>query len=238
MNPLIDPDANALPTARPFVGRTLVVRVDPAATESDTIVSDLVFMRRLGVRPVVVHDARRSEGTTLVGRINRVGGEAVGLDGTAASMLVVATDRSGGPVIRNVNTQLLELLLDQGYIPVVGAQGSRVSGSPAPLDADEAARSVAAALRAIRLLISAQPGGIPSDGEGFINELTSSEALALAAQGTLSSDLAAHLIAAALGVRAGVDAAQILDLSAAHAALVEMLTAQHIGTQIVSNIIL
>ena len=99
-------------------------------------------------------------------------------------------------------------------------------------------RAVAASLRAIRLLISAQPGGIPSDGAGVISELTSSEALALAKAGTLAPELAGHLVAAAMGVRAGVDAAQILDLSASHAAVVEMLTAHHVGTRVVSNIII
>ena len=239
MNSFIEPDPESLISAKPFVGRTMVVRVDPPAIESDTLVSDLVFMRRIGVRPVIVHDAEpRPDFARLVGRINRIGGDAVGLDGTAASTLVVSADPSGETVVRSVNTQLLELLLNQNYIPIVAATGGRVSGGAAPLDADEAARAVAASLRAIRLLISAQPGGIPSDGDGFIRELTTSEALALATAGTLSPELAAHLVAAALGVRAGVDVAQILDLSSAHAALVEMLTAQHVGTQIVSNVVI
>jgi acetylglutamate kinase len=239
MSAFDDPDAQLLTTAKPFVGRTMVVRVDPAAAASETLVSDLVFMRRIGVRPLIVHDTEpRAAFAPLVGRVNRVGGEAVGLDGTAASTLVVSAAASGRTVVRSVNAQLLELLLDQNYIPIVAAAGARVSGGSAPLDADEAARAVAASLRAIRLLISAQPGGIPSDGAGVISELTSSEALALAKAGTLSPDLAGHLVAAAMGVRAGVDAAQILDLSASHAAVVEMLTAHHVGTQVVSNIIL
>src|ERR1700737_820271 len=206
MSPFKDPDPQELPTARPFLGRTMVVRVDPAAVESATLVSDLIFMRRLGVRPMVVHEAEpRSDFAQLVGRINRLGGEAVALDGTASNMLVVAPDASGAVAVRAVNAHLLELLMDQGYIPVVAAEGALISGYAAPLDADEAARAFAASLRAIRLLISARPGGIPSDGEGVISELTSSEALALAAAGSLSPELATHLIAAALGVRAGVD---------------------------------
>ena len=58
----------------------------------------------------------------------------------------------------------------------------------------------------------------------------------LASAGTLSRELAKRLTAAALGVRSGVDAAQILDLTASHAAIVELLTAQHVGTQVVSNV--
>ena len=73
---------------------------------------------------------------------------------------------------------------------------------------------------------------------GIIAELTSSEALALASAGTLSDELVRHLRAAAYGVRAGIEAAQLLDLSSHHAAIVEMLTAQHVGTRVVSNIVL
>ena len=88
------------------------------------------------------------------------------------------------------------------------------------------------------MLYSSGTGGIPAGGDGVISELTSSEALALAQAGTLAPDQSQQLTAAALGVRSGVEAAQLLDLTVAHAALVEMLTARHLGTQIVSHIVL
>jgi acetylglutamate kinase len=239
MDYLLDPDPEALPTAKAFIGRTVVVRVDSEAAQAPTLATDLLFMRRLGIRPLVVHDAReRSTGARLVGMINRVGGDAVGLDGTSAGTIIAAVDEDGRVTIRTVNAQLMSLLLAQGYIPVFGAEGSAISGMPLPIDGDEAARLLAQATHAIRLLFPAHPGGIPSDTEGIIDELTSSEALALAAAGTLSDDLVRHLRAAAFGVRAGVEAAQLLDLSSQHASIVELLTAQHVGTQVVSNIVL
>jgi acetylglutamate kinase len=239
MDFLKNPDPESIPTAKAFIGRTVVVRVDAAAAQASTLASDLLFMRRLGVRPLIVHDAReRSAGAKLVGMINRVGGEAVGLDGTSAGTLIAAVDEDGYATVRTVNTHLMMLLLDQGFIPVFGAEGSAISGKPLPVDCDEAARLLAQATHAIRLLFPATPGGVPSDGDGIIDELTTSEALALAAAGSLSEELVRHLTAAAHGVRAGVDAAQLLDLSAKHAAIVELLTSQHVGTQIVSNIVL
>jgi acetylglutamate kinase len=233
------PDPESLPTAKPFIGRTVVVRIDPQSAEAATLVSDLVFMRRIGVRPLVVHDARdTTTGSRLVGMINRVGGEAVALDGTSAGTLITANDAEGNSVVRTVNAQLMSLLLEQGYIPVFAAQGAAISGMVVALDGDDAARVLAEATHAIRLLLPAHPGGVPSETAGIIDELTSSEALELAAAGTLSADLVSHLRAAALGVRSGVDAAQLLDLSARHASIVEILTAQHVGTQVVSNIFL
>ena len=239
MDFLSQPDPESLPTAKAFIGRTVVVRVDPESAEAATLVSDLVFMRRIGVRPLVVHDAReRTAGARLVGMINRVGGEALSVDGTSAGTLIAASDADGNSVVRTVNAQLISLLLEGGYIPVFAAQGAAISGLPIDVDGDDAARVLAQATHAFRLLFPAHPGGVPSAEDGIIEELTSSEALELASAGTLSADMVRHLRAAALGVRSGVDAAQLLDLSAHHAAIVEMLTAQHVGTQVVSNIVL
>jgi len=240
MDFLSAPDPDSLPTAKAFIGRTVVLRLDPQSADAATLISDLIFMRRLGVRPLVVHDADdRSTGARLIGMINRVGGDAVGIDGTSAGTLIAASDVDGNPVVRTVNAQLMSLLLDQGYIPVFAAQGAALSGSPIAVDGDDVARMLAAATHAVRLLLPAHRGGIPSaKNDGIIEELTSSEALELAAAGSLSTDLVRRLRTAALGVRDGVDAAQLLDLCAHHAAIVEMLTAQHVGTQVVSNIVL
>jgi acetylglutamate kinase len=232
------PNPDAMPTVKPFLGRPVVMRIDEAATHSATLFSDIVFMRALGVRPVIVHDAQpRETSARLVAAINRIGGDAVGIDGTSANTLALARREDGGIELRSVNPGLVALLLDRGYIPVFASEGSEISGATAPIDADEAARGLAAAVGAIRLLFSAAPGGVPADGAGIIDELTSSEALALAASGSLDRDLSRHLVAAALGVRAGVAAAQILDLSMAHASLIEMLTARHAGTQVVSRVV-
>ena len=235
----MEPNPAALPTAAPFVGRAIVLRLDPAAAEGPTLAEDLIFMRRLGVRPIVVHDAgQRASGSRLVGHINRIGGDALALDGTSASTLVLGPDEQGRSVVRSVNAQLLSLLLEQGYIPVFNAEGATFSGASTALDAADAARALASSVHAIRLLYPSGTGGIPAGSDGIIDELTSSEALALAQAGTLAPEQSQQLVAAAMGVRSGVDAAQLLDLSVAHAALVEMLTARHIGTQIVSSIVL
>jgi acetylglutamate kinase len=238
MDSFLEPNPDALPTAKPFVGRAIVVQVDPLAAESSTLVEDLVFMRRLGVRPIVVHDVDRACGSRLVGLINRIGGDALALDGTSASTLVVTTGSDGRNIVRSVNVQLLSLLLEQGYIPVFSSEGASFSGAVAPLDAADAAQVLATSVHAIRLLYPSGTGGIPAGSDGIIHELTSSEALTLAAAGTLSPNQSHQLTAAAMGVRSGVDAAQLLDLRVAHAALVELLTAQHLGTQVVSHVVL
>jgi acetylglutamate kinase len=238
MDQFVEQNLDQLP-AKDFAGKAFVMRVNEVAMEGSTLVEDLVFMQQIGVRPIVVLDvAQRASSDRLVGLINRVGGGAVALDGTSASTLVVAPDGEGRTVVRSVNASLLSLLLDQGYIPVFSAQGALVSGRAEPLDATDAARELASAIHAKRLLFPSDTNGILTHDCGVIGELTSSEALALAAAGTLAPDACKTLEAAALGVRSGVDAAQLLDLSVAHAALVELLTAHHLGTQVTSHVLI
>src|ERR1700686_5643551 len=99
MDAFIEPNPDALPTAKPVWGVRILGQVDPVSAESSTFVEDIVFMRRLGVRPIVVHDVdQRACGSRLVGLINRIGGDAVALDGTSASTLVVATGSDGRSV--------------------------------------------------------------------------------------------------------------------------------------------
>ena len=237
MDVLRAPDPDALPTAKPFLGRAVVLRLDSLAVEESTLVEDLVFMRRLGVQPIIVHDVeQRALGASLVGHLNRIGGVAVALDGASASTLVLSPGEDGRSVVRSVNAQLVSLLLEQGYILVFSSEGASFSGAKAALDATEAARALASSVHAIRLLYPSDSGGIPAGGDGVIAELTASEALALAKEGTLPRDESLSLTAAAMGVRCGVDAAQLLDLRVAHAALVELLTARHLGTQISSHV--
>ncbi|HEV2037279.1 MAG TPA: hypothetical protein VGQ96_01635, partial [Candidatus Eremiobacteraceae bacterium] len=200
MDAFIEPNPDALLTAKPFVGRAVVVRLDPLAADESTFACDLVFMRRLGVRPIVVHDVeQRSCGSRLIGLINRIGGDAVALDGASASTLVLTSGEDGRTVVHSVNAQLVSLLLEQGYIPVFNAEGASLSGVTTTLDATEAARALAASVHAIRLLYPSGTGGIPAGSDGIIHELTSSEALALAHAGTLSRDQSLQLAAAAMG---------------------------------------
>ena len=72
----------------------------------------------------------------------------------------------------------------------------------------------------------------------MIDELTPAEALELADDPRVELDLRNAMRAAAIGVRSGIPKAQIVDGRVAHAALVELLTTQHLGTQVTGGLIL
>ena len=217
-----------------FAGKSFVVRVDEATAfaEQTTFVDDLAFLARRDVHPIVIAPSRKA-GRVLVRTINRSGNMAVGLSGADAAML---PGRAGG--IGNVQAGILQTLTAAGYIPVIEPLAFSVFGShDTAVQADDVARAVAAATDAIRAIFFHALGGvIDPQTAALITELTPAEALAIAEDARVPADLQNAIRAAALGVRAGVESAQIVDGRVAHATVVELLTAHHLGTRVTGSV--
>lgn len=214
--------------------RTLVLRLDECtlATDGTTLFSDLTFLREMGVRPVVVAPSPESA-RTVVRLMNRTGDTAVGLTGADAGMIPAA-----GPQVGAVQTRLLSTLLTAGYVPVIEPLALGIFGRDVAVAPDAVASALAQAIAATRAIFFNDAGGIVDmHTQLLIDELTPAEALALADDDHLSEDLRSAIRAAALGVRGGVGAAQIVDGRIAHAAIVEFLTARHLGTQVAGTVL-
>jgi acetylglutamate kinase len=217
-----------------FAGKPLVVRVDDVSlgTDTATFFDDLQVLIEAHVKPIVVaHEP--SAARAMVRSINRSANAAVALSGSDAAMLPHAP---GG--IACVQTGILRTLLDAGYIPVVEPTAFRVfSPGDALLAADDVAGAIASAMEAVRAIFFHASGGVTDpQTETLIEELTPSEALTLAQDRRFDEDLRSAIRAAAFGVRAGVAAAQIVDGRVPHATIIELLTAQHVGTQVIATI--
>jgi acetylglutamate kinase len=214
-------------------GRTMVIRVDEATlgAEGSTFFGDLVFLGNLGMRPLVVaptQDAARA----VVRAMNRSGDAAVGLSGADAGMIPAAAGEIG-----NVDTKLLRTLLDAGFVPVIEPMAFGFSGADVAVAADDVAQALASAVGAARAIFFHDQGGvIDAKTRMLVDELTPAEALEVAEDRSLADDLRTAVRAAALGVRGGVGAAQICDGRVAHAAIVEFLTARHLGTQVAGTV--
>jgi acetylglutamate kinase len=216
-----------------FTGRTIVLRVDESSLGETTLVSDIAFLQQHAVRPIVV--APQAElARAFVGVMNRIGDAAVGLRGADAGMIPAA---GGG--IGSVQTRLLETLTRSGYVPVIEPTAIGLRGDDVQLPVDDVARAIAEATDASRILFFDTNGGVvDAETQQLIDELTPAEALAIADAGYLAPSLAAAIRAAALGVRGGVGAAQIIDGRIAHATIVELLTARHLGTQVAGTVLI
>jgi acetylglutamate kinase len=221
---------------RSFAGRTFVLRIDRSPLEhSTTLASDLAFLMQRDVRPIVVaptSDAARS----YVRVLNRQQSVAVGLSGADAALL----PSRGRDAIGRVQTGILATLTSAGYIPVIEPTAYAFAGDDdVELSADDVAAAVAAATDAARVLFFHAAGGVVDPAsQAIVDELTPAEALALADREDLDPSVRAVVRAAAYVVRAGVNAAQILDGRVAHAAIVEFLTDRHLGTQVTGTVYL
>jgi acetylglutamate kinase len=128
-------------------------------------------------------------------------------------------------------------LLNAGYVPVIEPTALGIAGSDVEVAADDVASAIAKATAAARAIFFHESGGVVDAQTALlIDELTPAEALAIADSPGLAADLRSAIRAAAQGVRGGVEAAQILDGRISHAAIVEFLTARHLGTQVAGTV--
>lgn len=219
-----------------FGGKSFVVRVDEATAfaAETTFFEDLSFLAERSIAPIVVAPSHKA-GRAIVRTINRSGNRAVGLCGSDAGML---PGRGNG--IGRVQTGILNTLTDAGYIPVIEPTAYAVFGDDdQTVAADEVARALACATEAVRAIFFNAVGGVPDpQTAALIAELTPAEALTIADDARIPRDLQTAIRAAALGVRAGVAAAQIVDGRIAHASVVELLTAHHLGTQVTGGVVI
>jgi acetylglutamate kinase len=160
---------------------------------------------------------------------------AVGLCGADAGMIPAASQETLGAV----QVRLLTTLMSAGYVPVIEPTALGMAGSDVEVAADDVASAIAKATAAARAIFFHESGGIiDAQTALLIDELTPAEAFAIADSPGLADDLRSAIRAAARGVRGGVEAAQILDGRIAHAAIVEFLTARHLGTQVAGTVLI
>jgi acetylglutamate kinase len=156
----------------------------------------------------------------LVSALVDNGVNAVGLSGEDAS-LIAATPMDpeqlgfvGAP--SRVNAHFLRLLLDNGYVPVlspVSRDATGTMGSALNVNGDDAAASVAMALRATELLLVADVEGVMSDGM-VVQSLTPGQARQLMENGTAAGGMQAKLQAGIAALEGGVGRVRISDIDA------------------------
>ena len=189
------------------------------------------------VRMVLIGKINRD----LVGTINGQAGEepvAVGVSGEDAGLLTVEpADPALGFVgnVSNVRAAVIHRLLDDGLLPVISTVGASASGQPYNVNADEAARAIAVAMNAEKIVyLTAAPGLLEnaSDESTLIQRLTAAELREKMTSGSVSKGMIPKLKACADAVEQGVPFAHIIDGRVHHSLLIELLTVHGVGTMI------
>ena len=274
----------ALPYIRAFQGKTLVIKYGGAAMEQadlkEQFAKDVLLLRLVGIRPVIVHGGGPQIGALLkrlgkestfvggmrvtdeetvqvvemvlvgkinkeiVGLINLHGGRAVGLSGKDAS-LIRARKRlhrmpDGSQVdiglvgeVEAVNPEPIRLLEESGFIPVIAPVGVGAGGETYNINADLVAGDVAAALFAEKLIHLTDVTGINGEDGRLISTLTKREAERLIKAGVIDGGMLPKVESSLRALTGGAQKAHIIDGRVPHAILLEVLTKEGIGTEIV-----
>ena len=171
----------------------------------------------------------------LVWALNEYGNNAVGIsgaDGKTFKCEPVSADLGRVGRIRKVNCELVEAVLDAGYIPVVASVGCGPDGFY-NVNADVAASETAKALKAHKLVYLTDVDGLLADvddEDSLVTQVTRSETHQLLESGTLSSGMIPKVTAIASALDAGVEQVHILNGTYPHSILHEIFTDAGIGT--------
>jgi len=192
--------------------------------------------------------------TDILAALRHRGVEAVGLSGVDGN--IVHAERRPPKEIRNretgaseqvdfghvgdileINTRLLTVLLDQGYLPVISSLGADSEGTVFNINADTIASEIAIQLQAEKLVLLTDVEGIylrDGEPETKLSRLTADEADALIKEGTATGGMIPKLQSIIELLRRGVKSAHIINGNSRNALLAEVFTDKGTGTMIVA----
>ena len=135
--------------------------------------------------------------------------------------------------ITKVNPKILEVLDQNGFIPVIAPTGKGTEGETLNINADFVAAEIASALKAEKLILMTDTEGVQRKNKKLISELTRKEANKLIKSGIIHGGMLPKVTCCLDALKLGVRKTHIIDGRVKHALLLELLTEEGIGTQIV-----
>ncbi len=180
----------------------------------------------------------------LVQMVEQLGVKAVGISGKDGATLKVDKKLVNGQDIgfvgniKEVDTSLLDSLIDNDFIPIIAPIGLDDEYQTYNINADDAACAVAEAIGAEKLAFLTDIDGVctdPDDKSTLISVLTLKHAHELIEQGFIGGGMLPKLMNCIDAVENGVNRVHILDGRRDHCLLLEFFTNKGIGTAIINN---
>ncbi len=222
-------------------------------------------MEKLGKKPEFIAGLRITDSETMeivemvldgivnskiVATFTRHGGKAVGLSGRDG-MMILARKKSPEKVmmkgeemhvdlgyvgeVERVNPEVLNLLLDRGFIPVISPIAIDRNGARLNLNADAVAGDLSVAIRARRLIMLTDVPGLlddPSDEKSLISRISVNELERLVEEGRISGGMIPKVNACITAIKGGVERAHIINGSMSRSILLELFTDKGVGTMV------
>ncbi|MBQ8197329.1 MAG: acetylglutamate kinase [Clostridia bacterium] len=178
---------------------------------------------------------------SLVNYLGKIGGKAMGISGVDGKLIQASQkDEKLGFVgnIDNVNIAPVLDLLEKGYIPVISTIGWDDNGNVYNINGDTAAARIAGALGAERLIMMTDIVGLLKDKDDpttLIPTITLSEADNLLKDGTISGGMIPKINCCIDAISHGVKNVTIMDGRVPHSILMELLTNEGAGTEVIND---
>jgi acetylglutamate kinase len=187
----------------------------------------------------------------IVSLLNKNGGKAIGITGKdgdfirARKMKVTRqTPEMAEPEIidigqvgevESINPEIINMLKQSDFIPVIAPIGSDASGASYNINADIVAGKVASLVSAEKLILLTNISGVMNKAGEVVTGLTTAQVNEMIADGTIYGGMLPKINCALDAVNSGVVSAQIIDGRIPHAVLLEVFTDKGIGTQITNK---
>ncbi|OGD15278.1 acetylglutamate kinase [Candidatus Atribacteria bacterium RBG_19FT_COMBO_35_14] len=203
-------------------------------TDEETMeITEMVLIGKINTRLVAEINLYISEGPGN-------GVKGIGLSGEDAQLLTVKKHRVPelGLVgeVEKINPEILTILLDKNYIPVIATVGVDKEGIRYNINADTVAGQIAISLQAGKLIYLSDVDGIFKDFKdptSLISSLPINQAKELIKSGQIQKGMIPKVDSAVQALEEGVNKVHFLNGKRAHSVLLELFTDSGIGTEII-----
>ncbi len=182
----------------------------------------------------------------IVSLMNRHGGKAVGVSGADGDLIKakklpkekVTFDQKVAEIIdlgrvgnvTEVNANLLKILANDHFIPIIAPVGISEKGEALNINADLVAGAVASALQAEKLVLLTDVEGVKDQQGKLISNLGVAETKRLIREDVIKGGMIPKVECCIKALANGVKSAHIIDGRVEHAVLLEIFTDQGVGT--------
>ena len=212
------------------------------------------MLKKLNIEPKFFNGFRITDEETmeivemvLAGKVNKgivndiqiQGVDAIGLCGKDGNLLdtkkkiIDGKDLGFVGEVINVNTNLLEGLIENTIIPIIAPIGKDSLGTTYNINADDVAVAISKALNAEKLIFLTDVTGVLrdiNDSSSLITEMKVDEALNYIKEGIITNGMIPKVKSSIEAICSGVKAVHIIDGRIEHSLLLEVFTPHGIGT--------
>ncbi len=178
----------------------------------------------------------------ITAKMNTLGVKALGICGKDANLIEVEKMNASdgfdlGYVgsVKKINTKLLELLINDEFVPVIATVGTDSEGNSYNINADTAAAEIAVALRAEKLIYLTDTDGVfadKNDKSTLLHFAAIADLKKMVAEGSIDGGMIPKVNACIQGVENGINCVHIINGSIPHPVMLEIFTDSGIGTMI------